>query len=301
MKTTPEASSEPNRILVPVDFSNPSRQALGTAVALAQRFGSRLAVAHVTRRNRPDSHIVAEQMGITFDTRRAGRAKLSEFIEREKLGDLQPTRIVVDGVPFDEIAKAAKAWEADLIVIATHGYTGLKHVLLGSTAERVVRHAPCPVLVLRGREKRGTKTAFSPDKVRSILVPVDFSKSSLDAVSLALTVARKYKAELTLLHVIETLHPDLLIDITQSQRDARVAGHERLGKLADATKKAWPHTGRELRTGHPVTTITALAKRTNADLIVMGTHGRTGLKRGLLGSVAERVVRHAPCPVLVVR
>jgi nucleotide-binding universal stress UspA family protein len=62
---------------------------------------------------------------------------------------LQPTRIVIDGVPFDEIAKEAKAWEADLIVIATHGYTGLKHVLLGSTTERVVRHAPCPVLVVR--------------------------------------------------------------------------------------------------------------------------------------------------------
>ena len=62
MNTTPEASSQPRRILVPVDFSDPSRQALRTAVALAQRFGSRLAVAHVTRRNRPDSHIVAEQL-----------------------------------------------------------------------------------------------------------------------------------------------------------------------------------------------------------------------------------------------
>lgn len=134
MKATPEDSAKPRRILVPVDFSDQSRQALGTAVALAQRFGSRLAVAHVTRRSRPDSHIVAEQLGMTLDTRRAGRAKLMEFIERDVSGDLQPTRIVADGVPFDEIVKAAKAWDADLIVIATHGYTGLKHVLLGSTA-----------------------------------------------------------------------------------------------------------------------------------------------------------------------
>jgi len=158
--------------------------------------------------------------------------------------------------------------------------------------------APCPVLVVRGREKRGTKPAFSPDKVRSILVPVDFSKPSLDALPHALALARQYKAQLTLLHVIEPFHPDMLIDTTQSQRDARVAAHERLGKLADATKKAWTRTGRELRTGAPVTTILALAKRTNADLIVMGTHGRTGLKRGFIGSVAERVVRHAPCAVL---
>jgi nucleotide-binding universal stress UspA family protein len=301
MKTMPETSSEPRRILVPVDFSAPSRQAFQAALQLAQRFGSRLAVAHVTRRNRPDSHIVAEQVGITFDTRRAGRAKLSEFIEREKLGDLQPARIVADGVPFDEIAKAAKAWEADLLVIATHGYTGLKHVLLGSTTERVVRHAPCPVLVVRSREKRGLKTSFSLDKVRSILVPVDFSKPSLDALPHGLALARRYKAQLCLLHVIAPLHPDMLIDTTQTQRDVRVAAHERLTRLADATRKAWPRTGRELRTGHPVTTITAMAKRTNADLIVMGAHGHSGLKHALLGSVAERVVRQAPCSVLTVR
>jgi nucleotide-binding universal stress UspA family protein len=301
MKATPDDSAKPRRILVPVDFSAPSRQAFQAAIQLAQRFGSRLAVAHVTRANRPDSHIAAEQAGITFDTQRAGRAKLTEFIQREKLGNLQPARIVADGVPFDEIAKAARAWEADLLVIATHGYTGLKHVLLGSTAERVVRHAPCPVLVVRSREKRGIKTAFSPDKIRSILVPVDFSEPSLDAVQHALALARRYEAQLCLLHVIAPLHPDMLIDTTRTQRAVRVAAHERLTKLADATKKAWPRTGRELRTGHPVTTITALARRTNADLIIMGTHGYTGLKRTLLGSVAERVVRHAPCPVLTVR
>lgn len=301
MKTKPIASSEPRRILAPVDFSDPSRQVLSVAVALARQFGAQLGVMHVTRRNRPDSHIVAEQVGITFDTRRAGRAKLTEFIERERPGDIQPMRIVADGVPFHEIAKAAKSWEADLIVIATHGYTGFKHVLLGSTAERVVRYAPCPVLVVRSREKRGVKTVLSPDQVRSILVPVDFSESSLAALRHALALARQNKAQLTLLHVLEPFHANMLIDTTQTQRDARVAAHERLTGLADGTKKVWPRTGRELRTGHPVTTITALAKRTNADIIVMGTHGHTGLKHAMLGSVAERVVRHAPCSVLVVR
>ena len=136
---------------------------------------------------------------------------------------------------------------------------------------------------------------------RRILVPVDFSKPSLDALTHALALARQYEAQLTLMHVIEPFHPDMLIDTTQSQRDARVAAHEHLTKLAVATKQAWPKTGRELRTGHPVDTITALAKRTNADIIVMGTHGRTGLKRAFIGSVAERVVRLAPCSVLVVR
>lgn len=138
-------------------------------------------------------------------------------------------------------------------------------------------------------------------KPRRVLVPLDFSKPSLDAQPHVLALARQYKAQLTLLHVIEPFHTDMLIDTTQSQRDARVAAHERLGKLADATNKAWTRTGRELRTSAPVTTILALAKRTKADLIVMGTHGRTGLRRGFIGSVAEQVVRHAPCSVLVVR
>jgi nucleotide-binding universal stress UspA family protein len=294
MKTTPETSSEPRRILVPVDFSAPSRQALRAATKLARHSESSLAVVHVTRRKRPDSHIVAEQMGITFDSRQAALVQLSKLIEGAVPSDLQPTRMVIDGVPFDEIAKAARSWEADLIVIATHGYTGLKHVLLGSTAERVVRYAPCPVLVVRHREKHG-------GNVRSILVPVDFSKSSLHALRLALALGRKYKAQITLLHVIEPLQPNMLIEATQIQRDARLAAHERLTKLADATKKAWPRTGRELRSGHPVTTITDLAERTNADLILMGTRGYTGLKHAMLGSVAERVVRHSPCSVLVVR
>lgn len=146
--------------------------------------------------------------------------------------------------------------------------------------------------------KTSSVTSFKP---RCILVPVDFSASSLEALQLALALARRYDARLVLLHVIAPPHPDMLIDATQIERDVHAAAHERLTRLADATKKIWPRTSRELRTGHPVTTIIALASRTNADLIVIGTHGRTGFKRALIGSVAERVVRHAPCPVLTVR
>ncbi|MBI5773053.1 MAG: universal stress protein [Verrucomicrobia bacterium] len=141
---------------------------------------------------------------------------------------------------------------------------------------------------------------MSSSEPRRILVPVDFSKSSLAALQHALALAQRYDAQLLVLHALEPLHADMLIDVTQAQRDARAAAHERLTKLADATKRVWPRTGRELRTGHPVAIVTAMAKRMNADLIVMGTHGRTGFKRALMGSVAERVVRHAPCPVLTV-
>jgi len=149
MKTVRQTSFKFRRILVPVDFSDHSRQALRAAIALARQFGSSLAVVHVTRRNRPDSHAVAELAGMTFDPRPDGRTRLAQFVEREAPDNFKPKRMVVDGVPHVEIAKSATAWKADLIVISTHGYTGLKQVLMGSTAERVVRHAPCPVLVVR--------------------------------------------------------------------------------------------------------------------------------------------------------
>ena len=304
MKSTKSPLSDafaPLRILVPVDFSAPSLQALCAAVTLAKQFGSHLAVAHVTRCNRPENSFLGKQTGVPFDERRIARKRLSDFIAKEVPDEIDCIQLVIDGVPFDEIIKTAKAWKADLIVVATHGSTGLKHVILGSTAERVVRNAPCPVLAVRECKRRGVKVAFSPAKVSSILAPVDFVKLSLDVLPYAIDLARNSKAQLTIVHVVESFHADMYMDTTQSQRDIRAAARQRLNKLTENTKKTWSRTGYDLRSGHPVTSIASLAKRTNADLIVMGTHGRSGILRCFIGSVAERVVRHAPCSVLVVR
>lgn len=149
--------------------------------------------------------------------------------------------------------------------------------------------------------KTTKRKGMASTKPRCILMPVDFSEPSLIALQHALVLAQHHKAQLVLLHVIEPFHADLFMDSAQSQRAAKTVAHERLTTLAEATKKTWPRTGRELRSGHPVSSITALAKRMKADLIVMGTHGRTGLQRAFIGSVAERVVRLANCSVLVVR
>jgi universal stress protein A len=140
-----------------------------------------------------------------------------------------------------------------------------------------------------------------PAAPRCVLVPVDFSKPSLVALRHALALAATSDARVILLHVLEPFSPGMLMDTTVVQADARHAANERLEALLIETRKIWPAVSRELRAGHPVTTIIALAKRTQADLIVMGTRGHTGLRRRLIGSVAERVVREAHCPVLVVR
>lgn len=145
-------------ILVPTDFSEASRKAIHYAQRLAQQFGSTILLLHVVEPAYP--YPVAGLVHFPGDLRdynlellpkvESGISKLAKEAAREAGVEVKPrTRT---GSAHDEIAKVAKEENADLIVISTHGHTGLLHVLLGSTAERVVRHAPCPVLVVREKE-----------------------------------------------------------------------------------------------------------------------------------------------------
>lgn len=142
-------------ILVPTDFSAPSTKALRYAVALAAQFGAKLTLLNVVEPigATPDfayNPLVLENEKVMA----AAKEQLKRLIEQQGIdAALVEKTLVRYGVPFNEISGAAARLKVDLIVIATHGYTGLKHVFLGSTAERVVRHAPCPVLVVRKEER----------------------------------------------------------------------------------------------------------------------------------------------------
>jgi nucleotide-binding universal stress UspA family protein len=133
-----------------------------------------------------------------------------------------------------------------------------------------------------------------------ILVPTDFSPPSLEALRYARELARERNARLILLHVVEPFHPDWRMDTTTLQRAARDQARHRLDELVSRELPGASAVA-EVRAGHPVEQINAVAGKHRADVIVIATHGRTGLQHALLGSVAERVVRHAPCPVLVLR
>jgi len=141
-------------ILVPIDFSRPSLKALDYAIPFAQEFGARVTLLHVMEPAvTPD---FASSFPLMMETDELV-AKLKERLEQVAMQraikpPLMGKPIVIQGRSFHEIAMAAKSLKADLIIIATHGHTGLKHTLLGSTTERVVRYAPCPVLVVRQRE-----------------------------------------------------------------------------------------------------------------------------------------------------
>jgi universal stress protein A len=136
-------------ILAPTDFSAPSRKALGYAKQLAAVLGAKVTLLHVIERvvlpdaaallTMPDDQAAA-QMNADLDALKA------------EVGLPDAAVVIRRGTPFHEIALAAQELNADMVVLATHGYTGLKHVVLGSTAERVVRHTHCPVLVVPARD-----------------------------------------------------------------------------------------------------------------------------------------------------
>ncbi|MDB6155275.1 MAG: Stress protein UspA-like protein [Chthoniobacteraceae bacterium] len=142
-------------ILVPIDFSETSRKALQYAVPFAKQFGSRITLLHVV-----DFTMYPQELGyIQFDLvemLEAQKKNLAELAERSIASELLSQNIVRYGIAWNTVIEVARETQADLIITTTHGYTGFKHVLLGSTAERIVRHAPCPVLVVREREHEFT-------------------------------------------------------------------------------------------------------------------------------------------------
>ena len=141
-------------ILVPIDFSPPSKKALAYAVPFAQQFGAKVTLLHVVELvATPD---FANSFPLVMENDKVlavSQGRLEHVIKEEAIVPMLIEKTLVRyGRSFHEIAEAARMLKVDLIIISTHGYTGLKHALLGSTTERVVRHAPCPVLVVRERE-----------------------------------------------------------------------------------------------------------------------------------------------------
>lgn len=214
--------------------------------------------------------------------------------EAKQLGARHVTSRLLTGPPSQEIVDLAKQEPASgLIVIGTHGRSGLARIVLGSVTEMVVRHAPCSVLAVRPHN--------DPLPFSHVLCPVDLSRPAHHAMSLAAELAKPGGAGITLLHVLESpvsfggeLKPDF-----HRELDARAAALLDRWSAELKTKVDIPVT-QLTRIGRPGAQVLAvLDEDPTFDLVVMGSHGYTGASRLLLGSVAEKVVRHARCPVLV--
>lgn len=179
-----------------------------------------------------------------------------------------------------------------MIVIGTHGRTGLGRLLLGSVAEQVLRGASCPVLAV----KNGPLTP----KMQTILLPTDLSESSESALGTAFSLARDYHARLIVLRVASYGSAVPYSEFERMLKDSYGYRRELEDRLRRCQK---PACNAEFRVeeGDPADQILRIAQETRCDLIVMGTHSRTGLRRLLMGSVAEKTLRSALCPVLLAK
>lgn len=293
-----------NDILVARDFSPVSNQALRHAYDLATRTGARLHVlyAEVLHENPFAS---SEHPSPASDLDRI-RKELRVDANGDAInGDVEVMEAVVrDVAAGPAILSYASDNDVDLIALGTHGRRGVRRVLLGSVAEEVVRSADRPVLTVRGHDS-GERTSGAP-AIDQILVPVDFSRYSREALRSAQELAALYDARIDVLHVIEeTLHPAFYVGGVQSiydiEPDIEAKVERKLREFVRATPGRDVDTTYHVRSGRAARTITSFAEETGVDLVAMSTHGQTGLEHFLLGSVAEKVVRHTKCPVLTVK
>jgi nucleotide-binding universal stress UspA family protein len=278
-----------DRLLVATDFSVPSEAALKHARIIAKVFGGSIHVLHVL----PNVFLRAMVTDVhALDT--GAIAQLRDWVRDGDTGGATVSVTRSDD-PADEIVGYARSNGFDLIVMGTHGRSGVAHVLMGSVAERVVRTASCPVL-----------TVHTPPggELTRILVPTDFSAAADAALDAARAIADRFGATIHLLHVMhepaesgaEMYVPETPEARAERLRDAMDRLGHRLG-AADESKRRGGHT--EVMSGAPADAIVERAR--HFDLVVMGTHGRRGMAHVLMGSVAERVVRQAQCPVITVR
>jgi nucleotide-binding universal stress UspA family protein len=287
-----------DHVLCPVDFSDTSRRALDHAAAVAKWYEARLTVLNVF----PVMPVMDVPPLVLDDkTRDEITGKLRRF-----------TAVVPASIPLElkveqadsiheAIREQASSRGADLLVIGSHGRSGFKRLLLGSVAERVIRHAPCPTMVVPARAH--DVAPEGPIRYRTILCPVDFSEHSIRAIEYAVNLAEESDAVLRVLHVLPPLSDDLHeLEASFADLRSQIEGDRlrRLSELipADAATYCTVHTA--LRQGAVHREILAAAAEHPADLIVMGGLGRGALDAAIFGSNTARVVRAACCPVLVI-
>ncbi len=292
------------RILFATDFSDDAARAQEYAMYLATAWDAKVEVLHVLEAPawlNADAATVA----VVEQARTDAARRLEQVQDHMVRSGISATVRQVLGNPNEHICLAARNNGADLVVLGVQGRTNLLYGLIGSTAERVVKDGPCPVLAVPGLHEEPGKpsTASQQVPIRHILAPLDFSSSSLDAVEYAIQLAHGLGATLTLMHVLEPVSYDLDCGLGLIEQEGRKRDHwnRQLTELKDLVTSSGLTADVEISGGIPSDAILASALRHRADLVVMGTHGRRGVSDWRFGSVADAVLRRATCPVLTVK
>jgi nucleotide-binding universal stress UspA family protein len=289
------------RILLATDGSQGSARAEAYACALAQSWGASLTVMSVLEFPPGMNPDYAVNRLYLDELMQETTTRLVDVTARAGgLGLLAQSRIAT-GIPSEEVLAVAGAEDADLVVVGTRGKTGLEHVLLGSTAERIIRMAPCPVLTVPAGKQRAGECQKAT--VTSMLVPIDFSECSLDALEYGALIARRANVSMKLLHVLEPMSYglDLTLPHIAQRESSKAAITKRLSNLVSVITSLGLVSEFLMSGGLQADSILDAARAQSVDMIVMGTHGRRGLSHALFGSVAESVLRRSSCPVLTVR
>jgi nucleotide-binding universal stress UspA family protein len=291
------------KILIAVDESSCAERAGRTGLEFAKKIGAKVLVTHVVKS--PPSY-----MGLKPSPKAIERYLENLLGSWKELGQQMKLDLMTEHFSADDIAEgilfAARRAECDLIVMGTHGREGLPRVFLGSVAERVSRLSPIPLMLVRGDGPATPIAHFG-----HILAPLDGSEVGRPAFALADQLSTELGAELQILHVVPPLPAPvadlwgggaIMYNYALLDEEAKKEGQAILAAAKEQAKS--PKVGAEMVEAlfrHVSEVIVEYARQHHSDLIVMGTHGRTGFERFLLGSVAEGVIHHAPVPVLLVR
>jgi nucleotide-binding universal stress UspA family protein len=289
------------KILFPTDFSSCAESAFSHAAYLAARYEAELHILHVlvwayTDGDSPMDYI---ERGISQEAKLELAQLMGKSYKLPKQAEFQMIHTQVPGgSAHSAILEYVAHNDIDLIVMGTHGRTGLDRLMMGSVSERVVQMSTCPVLTVHEAE------AEAHMAVERMLVPIDFSEYTKPALMYAKSLAETYDAGIELMHVvqeavlpvvygIETFYPNMPHILDRSQ--------ELIEALIKEVGLDRERVTIKVELGHAVDRIVAHAQESDTDLIVMATHGLTGIRHLLMGSVAEKVVRMAPCPVFSIK
>ncbi len=295
------AASPLSTIVAATDFSETAAAALDWAAEVARPHGARVELVHALTLPAPPTDLIPPGPGFEEEVERGARERLEVAAAELRERGLEVAARLQSGLPSQTLLDLAEESAADLIVLGTRGLTGLRHLLLGSTSQRVIQRARCPVLTVHP-EDRGRHRPLA-----TVLLPTDFSEDARRAGRAALRLLAPLgpPARLVLLHVfnlpIEYTAYGPIPTSLHYLRDTGAEAESRLAEEAERLRAEGLQVETVAREGDPAEVIADEARHCAADLLALGTHGRSGLAHLLLGSTAERVVQHAPCPVLTLR
>ena len=281
-------------VLVPTDFEELSDRALEEARQVAEALAAELCILHALPTT-PDFAASSVASSLVGRGEEIIGATVRALEQRAEVGDDTST-MLREGDPSAAILAAIDEVHPTLVVMGTHGRRGLSRLVLGSVAETVLRKSPVPVMTVNAHT---AESSAGSDPGAPILVPMDFGPAAEQALALARDLGRELRAGLCLLHVDQLFvaNPEM----GNVYAAAAEADLEEAERYLDERSYAIGGARTLLREGEAATEILATIEELRPRLVVMGTHGRSGLARLAFGSVAERVVRQSEAPVLTVR